>query len=79
MQHETIQITKGGCDVVAPSYEECFDLWLDLLEYCHREDKDPKVFRNKQDAINRIYKRMNYRDQGEYHMLIHNSHPKSKL
>jgi hypothetical protein len=68
----------GGCYVIAPSYEECFELWLDLLEYCRRDskDKDSKVFKSKQDNINRIYKRMDYREQGEYHRLIHESHPK---
>lgn len=74
---------RGGCYDTAPSYHQLFDLWLDLLDFCrkdHINDKEfKKEFKNKQDAVNRIYKRMDYHEQGEFHKLVHDSHPKSSI
>lgn len=61
---------EGGCNDTAPSYEACLELWLDLLSYCTNGDVDSKIFKSKQDNINRVYKRMSYQEQGMFHKLV---------
>jgi hypothetical protein len=66
----------GGCHDRAPSYEVVLELWLSWLDYCNGGNVESKEFKRRQDEINRLYKRMNYREQGEFHRLVHEGHPR---